>query len=178
VKIINSISDILENAIMKPLISMMIRRAFIAAIIVLFGGTLGSIIMFTYSLAFNPTFDLSKVSNIGFLMLIALSNVCFSWARSVDPKYINTISRINSVAARALIAAMLFIFASLFSFILQNYEAVAFNPSSVGAAEIEVFILKVCNTVSIIGAMIMATWVLLGVVGNFLGTSTVTPSSD
>ncbi len=82
---------------------------------------------FTFIILDGKKFNILSFTAVGFLMLIAISNLIFSRSRSVSPDRPKLIEYLNSLALCALSAAIAFLLASFFGFIRSelNYIMVS-----------------------------------------------------
>lgn len=77
----------------------------------------------------NDKVDTITISNVGFAVLLTLSNSCFAWARTLDDKkYKQLGSRINDKAITGMIAAICFILASILKYLATHIENGTIKP--------------------------------------------------
>ncbi|WP_207426661.1 hypothetical protein [Pedobacter sp. SYSU D00535] len=69
-----------------------------------------------------------KISNVGFLMFVALGNVCFSWSRSLESRDQDKSKTVAQMGVEFVIAAILFLIASICKY-APTLNIVAFSHS-------------------------------------------------
>lgn len=90
--------------------------ALMLIILIGFSAFQGTFILFSDYSIFSLTF-----TNVAFAVFLALANVCFSWARSLDTtKYDMTIRRINRISIMSIFTAVFMIFSSFLTFQISN----------------------------------------------------------
>lgn len=69
----------------------------------------------------DPKVDTTGISNIGFLILVALSNCCFTWSRSLTEESVTRFSKsLNRDGAACVMAALSYAVGSLTKYIYIN----------------------------------------------------------
>lgn len=68
----------------------------------------------------NNEIDTINLTNVGFVMLIALSNACFSWSRSLNSTKELLIKNLNDAGVTSILGAISFLFGSLTKYLNSN----------------------------------------------------------
>lgn len=75
----------------------------------------------------NKNQDTTNLTNYGFAILIGFSSVCFSWARNMNPeKEPKMLEKISNCGEVSLLAAILFLVASLIKYCHINIDEIYF----------------------------------------------------
>ncbi|MET3611563.1 hypothetical protein [Mucilaginibacter rubeus] len=112
----------------------------------------------------NSEYDTISISNVGFVVLLALSNSCFSWARSLDdPKYKDLIERINDKAINGIIAAVCFMLGSLFKYLAIHLGKKDIVPIK-EFADIDYRVFHILSSVIYEIAFLQTIWFILAVI--------------
>lgn len=100
----------------KKVFDLLKMTALMLVMLICFSAFQGTFILFSdYSIFFL------QFTNVSFAVFLALANVCFSWARSLDTtKYDMTIRRINRISIMCIFTAVFMIFTSFLTFQISN----------------------------------------------------------
>ncbi|WP_345213808.1 hypothetical protein [Mucilaginibacter gynuensis] len=113
---------------MKALFKRFFRPFFAMLIILLTIMSLIAICRFLGLALLNREFDSTPISNIGFVVMIGLSSVTFTWAKTFETKTPSIFESLNRDAAGGIIAALCFIIGSLFKYLWLKSEVLHLYP--------------------------------------------------
>lgn len=123
-------------------------------------GTLGCLILFLYAFI-NDKIDTTSVSNVGFLMLIAIANICFTWARSFEKESLKlSKDLLNANGGLAIITAIFFLFGSLFKYIYTKTESNDMKDMLLGDKHVSQFLFNLSYSLCFFIAGILTILVL------------------
>ncbi len=127
----------------------------------------GSILALMYNITADPALDILELSSMGFIVFIAVTYVCFTWAKTFENKDPELAERLNTAGRYAILASVCLLLGSFFKYMLiSKLLAIEILVNQLSTSQVLQPAFVVCFLVSGLSAMYIITDLLFLISSN------------